>query len=114
MMDNNQDKLEVVKTTQKAVEQMKIDDIEEAPDQAYATFQCQYCGQEKIVAGSIVYDGFVLCNDCVLLAEVGFALKKFDNINTLLDSMEDKRFETLYSRIFDQEKEENENNSNNN
>ncbi len=108
-MNNNQDKLEIVKNTQKAVEQMKNDDIEQSPDHAYETFQCQCCGQEKIVAGSLFYDGFVLCNECVLLAEVGFALKKFDNINTLLDSMEDKRFDNLYSNIFNQQKSGNEN-----
>ncbi len=113
-MDNNEDKLEIIKTIQKAVEQMKIDDIEEASDHAYETFQCQCCGQEKIIAGSLVYDGFVLCNDCVLLAEVGLALKKFDNISTLLDSMEDKRFEYLYSTIFDEQKKENDNDNKNN
>ena len=46
------------------------------PDIIDENFECDCCGQQKCLAGSIEYDGYRLCNDCVLLAETGFALKK--------------------------------------
>ena len=39
------------------------------------------------------YGNYRLCNDCVLLAEVGFELKKFEKIEDLIEKMEDKRLE---------------------
>ena len=40
-------------------------------------------------------DGVVLCNDCVLLAEVGLALGKIKDVQGILDSMEDVRLEKM-------------------
>lgn len=78
---------------QQVVEQMRLDDIEDNPDSANEFFQCDACGQDKPLAGSIQYDNYRLCNDCVLIAEVGFELGRFDNIDQLIDKMEDKRLE---------------------
>lgn len=99
-MDNNTS-LEIIEALQKTVEQMKIDDIEDCPDSAFEYFQCQCCGEEKIKAGSLIYNEYLLCNECVLLAETGLTLKKIENIEELIDSMSDKRFENLYSSLFD-------------
>lgn len=84
-------KEEVIAEMQLVVEQMKLDDIEENPDSEYEYFQCDACGEEKPLAGSVQYDRFRLCNDCVLLAEVGFELKQIKAINELIDAMEEKR-----------------------
>lgn len=99
--------IEIVKTLQKTVEQMKIDDIEESPESAFDTFQCQCCGEEKALAGSLTYNEYLLCNDCVLLAEISFALNKIKDIGELIDSMEDKRFDSVYNTIFEQNENEN-------
>jgi len=84
---------DVVEEMQKVVEQMRLDDIEDNPDSANEYFQCDCCGQDSVLAGSIQYNHYRLCNDCVLLAEVGFELGQFDDIQTLIDKMEDKRLE---------------------
>ena len=100
--------LETVEALQEAVEQMKIDDIEEAPDAAYELFECACCGLEKIKAGSIMYKDYTLCNDCVLIAETAFALNKIDTIDELIDSMEEKRLENICHKLTeDQEKNSN-------
>lgn len=98
---------EIVEEMQAVVEQMRLDDIEDNPDIIDETFECDCCGQNKCLAGSIEYDGYRLCNDCVLIAEIGFALKKFDNIQTLIDAMEDKRLEGLCDFIKEEEKRNN-------
>ncbi|HSA07301.1 MAG TPA: hypothetical protein P5556_08985 [Candidatus Gastranaerophilales bacterium] len=95
--------LETIELIKKSTEQMKIDDIEENPESAYEEFQCDCCGEVKILAGSLLYKSFRLCNDCVLIAETGFALNKMTEIEDLLNKMEDKRFETLYNSIFNVE-----------
>lgn len=84
-------KEEVIAEMQLVVEQMRLDDIEENPDSENEYFQCDACGETKPLAGSIQYDRFRLCNDCVLLAEVGFELKQITKIDELIDAMEDKR-----------------------
>ena len=84
---------EVVEEMQKVVAQMKIDDINDNPDSENEYFQCDACGQDACLAGSIQYGHYRLCNDCVLLAEVGFELKQLNNIEELIDKMEDKRLE---------------------
>ena len=89
------DKIKVTKEMQLVVEQMIIDDIEENPDIENEFFDCDCCGQHKCVAGSIQYGDYRLCNDCVLFAEVGFELKKFNSIQDLVDAMEDKRLEEV-------------------
>ncbi len=86
-------KEEVISEMQKVVEQMRLDDIEDNPDSANEYFQCDACGHDAPLAGSIQYGNYRLCNDCVLLAEVGFELKQISDIEELIDKMEDKRLE---------------------
>jgi len=86
-------KEEVVKEMQLVVEQMRLDDIEENPDSENEFFTCNACGDTKPLAGSIQYGPYRLCNDCVLLAEVGFELGQIKNIDELINAMEDKRLE---------------------
>ena len=90
----NKSKEEVVKEMQLVVEQMKKDDIEDNPDSENEFFQCDACGEEACLAGSIQYGDYRLCNDCVLLAEVGFELGQIKDIQELIDAMEDKRLES--------------------
>lgn len=89
------DKVKVTEEMQLVVEQMRLDDIEENPDILNDFFDCACCGQYKCLAGSIEYNGYRLCNDCVLFAEIGFELKKFTSVQDLLDAMEDKRLEEI-------------------
>lgn len=86
-------KEEVIEEMQKVVEQMRLDDIEDNPDSEFEFFQCDACGQEAPLAGSIQYGQRRLCNDCVLLAEVGFELGQLKDVEELVDKMEDKRLE---------------------
>uniref|UniRef100_UPI004027879A hypothetical protein n=1 Tax=Candidatus Scatousia sp. TaxID=3085663 RepID=UPI004027879A len=95
---------EIIEEMQAVVEQMRLDDIEDNPDIIDEYFECDCCGQSKCLAGSIEYDGYRLCNDCVLLAETGFALGKFSQIQELVDAMEDKRLEGLCDFIKEEEK----------
>lgn len=95
---------EIVEEMQAVVEQMRLDDIEDNPDIIDEYFECDCCGQHKCLAGSIEYEGYRLCNDCVLIAETGFALKKFSKIQELIDAMEDKRLEGLCDFIKEEEK----------
>lgn len=94
---------EIVKEMQLVVNQMVIDDLDENPDMANEYFDCDCCGKNKSLAGSVCYENYRLCNDCVLLAETGFALKKFDSVQTLIDAMEDSRLEELCNFIKDEE-----------
>ncbi len=96
--------LKKIETIKQSVEQMKIDDIQENPESAFEQFQCDCCGDTKAFAGSIIYKDFRLCNDCVLLAETGFALGKMNEIEDLIEKMEDKRFEVVYKSIFEPDK----------
>lgn len=89
------DKIKITKEMQAVVEQMRLDDLEENPDIENEFFNCACCGQYKCLAGSIQYGDYRLCNDCVLLAEIGFQLKKFNTIQDLVDAMEDKRLEEI-------------------
>ena len=73
-------KEEVVKEMQLVVEQMRLDDIEENPDCEHEFFNCDACGETKDLAGSVLYGHHRLCNDCVLLAEVGFELGQIKDI----------------------------------
>lgn len=98
---------EIVKEMQQVVAQMVIDDIEEDPSLEFETFECDCCGQEKPLAGSIEYSGCRLCNDCVLIAETGFALNKIKNIQEVIDAMENKRLEQLCNFIKEEEKRSN-------
>ena len=96
-------KEEIIKEMQLVTEQMVKDDLEENPDIANEYFDCDCCAKNKCLAGSIQYGQYRLCNDCVLLAETGFALGKFDDIQALMDAMEDNRLEELCQYIKDEE-----------
>lgn len=96
---------EIIKEMQEVAAQMVMDDLEEDPDLANEYFDCACCGKSKPYAGSIKYSQYRLCNDCVLLAETGFALKKFDNIQKLIDAMEDNRLEEICNFIKTQQGE---------
>ncbi len=100
-------KEEIIEEMQLVVEQMRLDDLEERPELENEYFDCSCCGQTKSYAGSIQYDEYRLCNDCVLLAETGFALNKIKNVTELIDAMEDKRLEELCNYIKQDEKSQN-------
>lgn len=100
-------KKEVVEEMQLVVEQMRLDDIEENPDIVNDFFDCSCCGKNSCMAGSIQYGDSRLCNDCVLFAEVGFELKKFNSIQDLVDAMEDKRLEEICNFIKEEEMQRN-------
>ncbi len=100
----NKSKEDIIKEMQQVVNQMVIDDMEENPDMANEYFECNCCGKTKSLAGSIQYGKYRLCNDCVLLAETGFALEKFKDIQDLIDAMEDKRLEEICEFIKSEEK----------
>lgn len=97
-------KEEVIEEMQLVVEQMRLDDIEENPDSEYEQFQCDACGGIKTLAGSVQYGQYRLCNDCVLLAEVGFELGQIKEIDELINAMEDKRLEADCEFLKAQEK----------
>ncbi|RAI12843.1 MAG: hypothetical protein DK841_04785 [Candidatus Melainabacteria bacterium] len=94
---------EIIAEMQQVVNQMVLDDLEENPDCANEYFDCDCCGKNKSLAGSIQYGEYRLCNDCVLLAETGFALGKFSDIQSLIDAMEDSRLEEVCQFIKDEE-----------
>ena len=98
---------EIIKEMQEVVAQMVIDDIEEDPSLADEQFECDCCGQLKPLAGSVEYTGYRLCNDCVLIAETGFALNKITDIQQVIDAMEDCRLQQLCDFIKDEENREN-------
>lgn len=98
---------EIVEEMQQVVNQMVVDDLEENPDLVNEYFDCDCCGKNKCLAGSIQYGDYRLCNDCVLLAETGFALGKFNDIQSLMDAMEDKRLEELCNFVKDEEARKN-------
>ncbi len=94
---------EIIAEMQLVTEQMVKDDLDENPDIADEYFDCDCCGKNKCLAGSIQYGDYRLCNDCVLLAETGFALKKFDDVQALIDAMEDNRLEEFCNYIKSEE-----------
>src|SRR5574344_1598104 len=101
------DKLKLIEEMQKVVEQMRLDDIADNPDCENEFFECDCCAKTAPLAGSIQYEDYRLCNDCVLLAEVGFESGELKNIQQLIDSMEDKRLKVLCEYIKDEEKRAN-------
>ena len=94
---------EIIAEMQQVVNQIVLDDLEENPNCANEYFDCDCCGKDKSLAGSIQYGEYRLCNDCVLLAETGFALGKFSDIQSLIDAMEDSRLEEVCQFIKDEE-----------
>lgn len=97
---NKDQLLEKIEEIQESVKQMVQDDLEENPEVANEEFQCDCCAEIKTFAGSMIYEDYRLCNDCVLLAEVGFALNKIKTIDEFMASTEDKRFEKIYTTLF--------------
>lgn len=96
------DEINIVEDMQKVMEQMRLDDIEDNPDSETELFSCSCCGLDKPKAGSIMYSmELIFCNDCALLSEVAFAMKKISDIADFLKLMEDKKLENLcdYVRI---------------
>ncbi len=94
---------EIIEEMQQVVEQMRLDDIEDNPDVINEYFDCDCCGEHKCLAGSIEYEGYRLCNDCVLIAETGFALGKIKSVQDLIDAVEDKNLEKLCEFLKQQE-----------
>ncbi len=98
---------EIAEEMAQVVEQMRLDDIDDNPDIIDEYFDCDCCGKNKCLAGSIEYDGYRLCNDCVLLAETGFALNKIKSVAELIEAIEDRHLEELVKFVRDEEKREN-------
>ena len=98
---------EIITEMQQVVEQMRLDDIEDNPDIIDETFECDCCGETKCLAGSIEYEGYRLCNDCVLIAETSFALGKIKSVTELIDAIEDKNLERLVEFVKTEQKREN-------
>ncbi len=98
---------EIVEEMTQVVEQMRLDDLEDNPEMAEEYFDCDCCGENKCLAGSIEYEGYRLCNDCVLLAETGFALGKIKSVTELINSIEDKHLEALANFVKEEEKRNN-------
>lgn len=105
-------KEEIIEEMQQVANQMIVDDLEENPDLADEYFDCDCCGKNKCLAGSIQYGDYRLCNDCVLIAETGFALGKFSDIQDLMNAMEDKWLEELCKFVKDEEARKNHINEN--
>ena len=101
-MDRSQE--EIVAEMQQVTEQMRLDDIEENPDIVNEFFICDACGGYKCLAGSVQYNEYRLCNDCVLLIETGFELGKIKDIEQFINGMEDKRLEAECEFIKQNEK----------
>lgn len=100
---NNEEKIRIVEETQAMVEQMRLDDIEEQPETEFELFSCDACAKDKPKAGSIMYGDNILCNDCVLIAEIGFALGKIDSINDVIEALEDRKLEELCNYVKQEE-----------
>lgn len=98
------DAKKVAEEMQAVVEQMRLDDIEDNPDIENEFFICDCCGENKCVAGSIEYNGYRLCNDCVLLAETGFALGKIKDTQELIEYIEDRQLAQLCDFLRKEEK----------
>ena len=78
---------------------MKLDDIVENPNSEFELFTCSACAQDKMLAGSIQYSKYRLCNDCVLLYELALKLGKVKNIEEFMKKTEDKRLAQLCDYI---------------
>lgn len=95
---------EIIEEMQAVVEQMRLDDIEDNPDIVDETFDCDCCGENKCLAGSIEYEGYRLCNDCVLIVETSFALGKIKSVTELISAIEDKNLEKLVDFVKTEER----------
>jgi hypothetical protein len=93
-------KIRLIQEIQATVEQMRLDDIEEQPEAAEEDFQCPCCGMVKLLAGSVIYNQNMFCNDCVLLTEISLALGKIKFPDEMIAFMADRRFENIYEDLF--------------
>ena len=98
---------EIIEEMSQVVEQMRLDDIEDNPDIIDEYFDCDCCGENKCLAGTIEYEGYRLCNDCVLIAETRFELGKIKSVKELIDAIEDKHLEQLAKFVQEEEKRTN-------
>lgn len=97
----------IIQDMQQVVWQMKLDDIEENPNSEFEMFDCSACAKEKLLAGSIQYSKYRLCNDCVLLYETALKLNKIKNIEEFMEKTEEKRLEALCDFIKKDKQKEN-------
>ena len=104
---NKEEQLKIIEEMQAVVEQMRLDDIEEDATLADEMFECSCCGKTQPLAGSVQYGKYRFCNNCVLLAETGFAIGKFKNADDLIKAMEDTRLEEMCEFIKQEEQREN-------
>lgn len=102
---NNQEDL--IKDMQEVVHQMKIDDIKDNPDSEFETFTCSACAKDAILAGSIQYSKYRLCNDCVLMYELALKLNKVKNIDEFMEKTEDNRLKNICDFIKQESLKEN-------
>ncbi len=103
---DKEEKIKIIENMQSVVNQMRLDDLECNPESAEEPFECSCCGKTKMLAGSIQYGKYRLCNDCVLLAETGFAIGKFKNVSGLINAMEDTRLREMCDFIKQEEAKE--------
>jgi hypothetical protein len=54
----------------------------------------------KLLAGSVIYNQNMFCNDCVLLTEISLALGKIKFPDEMIAFMADRRFENIYEDLF--------------
>lgn len=95
-----QEEMGIIEDMQNVMAQMRLDDIEDDPNSETELFSCSCCGLDKPKAGSIMYSmELIFCNDCSLLSEVAFAMKKITDISEFLKLMEDKKLENLCDYI---------------
>lgn len=92
--------MKIIEDMQQVLEQMRLDDIEDNPDSEFELFSCSCCGEDKPKAGSIMYTmDIILCNDCALLSEIAFSMKKISDISEFMEQMEDKKLANLCEYI---------------
>lgn len=92
--------IKIIEDMQQVLQQMRLDDIEDNPDSEFELFSCSCCGEDKPKAGSIMYSmDIILCNDCALLSEIAFAIKKITDISEFMEQMEDKKLANLCEYI---------------
>lgn len=106
-MNNNQNQEEIIKDMQEVIHQMKLDDIEENPQSEFEMFDCSCCAKESMLAGSIQYSKYRLCNNCVLLFELALKLKKVKDIEEFMEKTEDNRLQTMCDFIKQESLKEN-------
>ncbi len=102
-----ENKEKIIEDMQAVIYQMKLDDIEENPDSGFEMFDCSACAKSAPLAGSIQYSKYRLCNDCVLLYELGLKLGKIKNIEEFMLKTEDNRLEHMCDFIKQDSQREN-------